>query len=261
MTSGTTPRVLGGEHRPGPAEAGGDLVEDQHQAVLVGDLAHHAQAAAGRRRTCRRRPAARGSTMIPASSSACSASSARIAARHHRRVGPDVAAGRGRLVGEHLLGQHAAEHRVHPADRVADAHAAERVAVVAAAHGQHPGALGTPGAALVLQHHLERHLDADTEPESARKTCSSPVGRQRRPAARPAGSPARGSGRRTSRAPSSPSCSAWRPRRAPGGVAVDRGPPRRHRVDDLAAPSASSAAAARRRGLTSRIGVGSVIEV
>ena len=35
---------LGGEERAGPAEAGGDLVEDQHQPVLVGDLAHHPQA-------------------------------------------------------------------------------------------------------------------------------------------------------------------------------------------------------------------------
>ena len=94
--------------------------------------------------------------MIPASSCACSAASAR------KRGGPglDVAAGCGRLVGEDLLRQHLAEHRVHPAHRVADAHAAERVAVVAAAHGQHPGPLGVPEAALVLQHHLQRDLDA-----------------------------------------------------------------------------------------------------
>ncbi len=35
---------LGGEQRAGAAEAGRDLVEDQQQPVLVGDLAHHPQA-------------------------------------------------------------------------------------------------------------------------------------------------------------------------------------------------------------------------
>ena len=93
--------------------------------------------------------------MIPASSS-------RARGECAEPVGPglDVTAGRGRLLGEDLLRQHLAEHRVHPAHRVAHAHAPERVAVVAAAHGQHPGPLGAPEAALVLEHHLERDLDA-----------------------------------------------------------------------------------------------------
>ena len=44
----------------------------------------------------------------------------------------------GGAIGEHVLCKHAREQAVHPADRVADRHRAERVAVVAAAHGQQP---------------------------------------------------------------------------------------------------------------------------
>ena len=76
-----------------------------------------------------------------------------------RPGGHAVAVGR-RAVGEDLLGQHVAEHRVHPADRVAHAHAAERVAVVAAADREHAVPLGAAGAALVLERHLQRDLDA-----------------------------------------------------------------------------------------------------
>jgi hypothetical protein len=36
--------VLSGEQSPGPAEAGGDLVEDQQQPVFVGQVAQHPQA-------------------------------------------------------------------------------------------------------------------------------------------------------------------------------------------------------------------------
>ncbi len=64
----------------------------------------------------------------------------------------------GGALGEDVLGKHAAEHRVHPADRVADRHRAERVAVVAAADREQASALGMADRALVLQSHLDRHL-------------------------------------------------------------------------------------------------------
>ena len=123
--------------------------------------------------------------MIPASSWACAAASARNAVRPGRRRRRRArAAGRRRPA----AGSTSAEHRVHPADRVADAHAAEGVAVVAAAHGQHPGPLGAAEAALVLQHHLERDLDAHRAGVGEEDVLE-PVRRERRPAARPAGSP------------------------------------------------------------------------
>ena len=125
--------------------------------------------------------------MIPASSCACSAASARNSAAQ----AVDVAAGRGRPVGEDLLRQHLAEHRVHPAHRVAHAHAAERVAVVAAADGQHPGPLGVPEAALVLQHHLQRDLDAHRAGVGEEDVLE-PLRCERRPAAPRAGSRGRG---------------------------------------------------------------------
>jgi hypothetical protein len=41
------PRVLGGEQRPRAPEAGGDLVEDQQNVVLVTQCAQHPQIAGG----------------------------------------------------------------------------------------------------------------------------------------------------------------------------------------------------------------------
>ena len=64
-------------------------------------------------------------------------------------------------IGEHVLCKHAREQAVHPADRVADRHRAERVAVVAAAHGQQPPALGVALRPLELQAQLDRDLDRD----------------------------------------------------------------------------------------------------
>jgi hypothetical protein len=65
----------------------------------------------------------------------------------------------GGTLGEDVLGQRSAEHAVHSADRVAQRHRAERVAVIAAPDRQKPRALRPPERALVLQAHLDRHLD------------------------------------------------------------------------------------------------------
>ena len=139
MMSGAHAGRLGGEERAGAPEAGRDLVEDQHQPVLVGDLAHHAQAVGvvdvHPARALEQRLHDDPGQLV------CVRRGERAELRPPSR---DVAPGRGWLVGEDLLRQHLAEHRVHPAHRVADAHAAEGVAVVAAAHGEHPGPLGWP---------------------------------------------------------------------------------------------------------------------
>ena len=149
------------------------------------------------------------------------------------RPGGHALLGAGRPVGEDLLGEHVGEHRVHAAHRVAHAHAAERVAVVAAADGQHPGPLGAADAALVLQHHLQRDLDADRAGvgeedvlEPGRAELDQPL---REPDRGLVGEPAehhvgelgglRGERRVEGRV----------------AVAVDRRPPRRHPVDQLGA--------------------------
>ena len=254
--SGVTPGGLGGEERAGAAEAGGDLVEDQHAArARRRPRASRAGTRRGRR-ACRPAPCSSGSTMIPASSWACSAATASERLGPGRRRRPRRPGGRG---GEHLLRQHLGEHRVHPADRVAHAHAAERVAVVAAADGEHPGPLGVPDAALVLQHHLERDLDAhragvgeEDVLEPGRRQLDEPLARAGSPGSwvRPpnitwanvvglrgaARRPAPGGGSRGSR---------------PTTTTSRRRPRCRRR----------GAAGRPRRRSTSRIGVGSVIEV
>ena len=65
------------------------------------------------------------------------------------------------------------EQRVHPADRVADRHRAERVAVVAAADGEQPRRRPGPRLQAILI-----ATSTATEPESAKNTCSQRRGRQ-----------------------------------------------------------------------------------
>ena len=56
----------------------------------------------------------------------------------------------GRALGEHVLREHAGEHAVHAADRVADGHRTGGVAVIAAADRQQARAARLPAGALVL---------------------------------------------------------------------------------------------------------------
>ena len=86
-------------------------------------------------------PCTTGSTITAASSSAWRSTSSRTPAAQ-RLVEPGVEAVR-RALGEDVLGEHAREHAVHPADRVAHGHRAERVAVVAAADRQQARALAS----------------------------------------------------------------------------------------------------------------------
>ncbi len=172
-------------------------------------------------------PWSTGSTTIAATSPACSA------ARRPERGGPgvDLTAGLGGTRGEQLLRQHVAPHRVHAAVGVAHAHAAERVAVVAAAHGEHPGALGPAAPALELQRHLERHLDA----HRARVGEEHPLQARRRQRHQPLGQPHRGRVGEAAEHHVREVDRAHRRVQLRHAVAVHRRPPRRHAVDQLAA--------------------------
>ena len=140
-----------GEHFPGPAEPGGDLVEDQQYVVTVADRPQIGQIAR---------------VVEPHSAGALNHrfddhSSELVCVRGQLGLeGGDVAgviaAGNRRC--EHLLGQHVAPQRMHTAVGVADAHGSEGVPVIAAAP-RHQAVLGEPaGAAPVLQRHLDRDL-------------------------------------------------------------------------------------------------------
>ncbi len=151
---GRDARVLGGEERTRPAEPGGDLVEHQQHVVGEAQLAQHVQVAG-----------------VVEAHAACALDD-RLDDHRGQLVGVrldqprqlrDVVLlerGRGRS-GEHLPRQHVAPQRVHAAVRVADAHRAEGVAVVAAAPGHQPMLGRVSARPLVLQTHLDRDLDRD----------------------------------------------------------------------------------------------------
>ena len=177
-------------------------------------------------------PCSTGSTTTAAISPACSAYRLRVVRSHATSSGSS--AGRstpaGRAGREDLLGQHSGEERVHPADRVADAHRRERVAVVAAADGEHPPPR-TPGSRVHLPGHLERHLDRHRAGVGEEHVLQ-PVGRELQQP-----SPQR-DGRLVGEAAEHhvahpPELAGDRRVELGHGVAVDRAPPRRHRVDDL----------------------------
>ena len=100
------PGVLGGEQRPGAAEPGGDLVEDQQHAVRRGSPRAAPAGSAGWWKRIPPAPCTTGSTITAASSSACRATVSRQVATY-AGVGRRVEPGR-RGVGENLPGQHAA---------------------------------------------------------------------------------------------------------------------------------------------------------
>ena len=135
---GSDARVLAREQRARAPEAGRDLVEHEQQAVLVAQPPQQRDAL-GRVEAHAARALHDGLDTIAASSSRV----ARDELAHVRR--PALVKARvepvGRALGEDVLGQHAREQAVHPADRIAHGHRAERVAVIAAAHRQQPRAL------------------------------------------------------------------------------------------------------------------------
>src|SRR6201994_1946839 len=104
-------------------------------------------------------PCTTGSTITAASSPEWRSTSSRTPAAP--RLVETVAEAVRRAFGEDVLGEHAREHAVHPADRVAHGHRAERVAVVAAADRKQARALAPTARALELQAQLDRDLDRD----------------------------------------------------------------------------------------------------
>ncbi len=146
-------------------------------------------------------------------------------------VGHVACVGR-RSVGEHLRVQDPREQRVHAPHGVAHAHRAERVAVVAAADGEHPRALRTTDPALVLEDHLEGDLHADRA-RVGQEHVLEPGGRD---LDEPLGQPhRRGVGQATEHDVGEVVDLGVQGRIQRGvAVAVDRGPPRRHAVDHVA---------------------------
>ncbi len=136
--------VVGGEELAGPAETGRDLVEDQHQVVGVGNLAEHVQtlwwvdvhppgALEDRLADDRGQLVAVAIGQLP------------HAARPVVDGGVEAAGGPRR---KNLPRQHPLEHGVHSPDRIAHAHRAGGVSVVAPAQREHPGLAGAaPGPA------------------------------------------------------------------------------------------------------------------
>ncbi len=149
-------RVSGGEQRSRTAETGGDLVEDQQDAVLVARLAEHPQVAGGvedhaaRPLDHRLHDDRRQFTGVPRDQ----LTQVRLVRGVRRRVEP-----RRRRVREQLPGQRALPELVHPAVRVAHRHRLPGVAVVAAAPGHQPLFARLSDRAPVLEAHLHGHLD------------------------------------------------------------------------------------------------------
>ncbi len=136
-------RLLEGEHRPGPPEAGEDLVEDQRQPMPVAPPRAGGPAPPAHGRPCRRRPGPAAPPRSPASLAPCRSSAASSAA--------DDASSRGRSQMS-CVGHRALEQGVHPLLRIAHRHGRESVAVIAAPERQEarapprrPGSARTAG--------------------------------------------------------------------------------------------------------------------
>jgi hypothetical protein len=154
--------------------------------------------------------------------------------RQLRIVGRTVEPGR-RLRSEHLLLQRTGEQRMHPVHRIAHAHRREGVAVVPAAHRQHPGSPVVATGNLIL----DRQLDRDLDRHRARVAEEHVLQRIRRDLHQPLGQP----DRRLVRQPAEHHVTEVVHLILHGrvqhrsAVAVDHAPPGRHRVDRLDRPA------------------------
>ena len=172
--------MLGGEQGAGAAEAGGDLVEDQQQPVLVATARRRPAGTRASRTTSRPRPARRARRSPPPVRARGSPPAAAVREVAPWTGAPKPPGGRGRRT---AAGHGAGEQRVHPVTGSQTDIAPERVAVVAAAHGA-AACAGRPRARWYCRQSLIA-TSTDTEPESAKNTCSSPAARARS-GARPA---------------------------------------------------------------------------
>ena len=139
------------------------------------------------------------------------------------------AAGRSRR--EHVLGQHAAEESVHAAQRVGHRHRREGVSVVAPAHREEPGAAPTC-CEVPLQRHLHRDLDRHRARVGEEDVLEAVGGKVEEPAGEADGGLV---GQATEHhVGHRAELPLGRGIELGHGVPVDRAPPRRHGVDDLA---------------------------
>ena len=226
---GSHVRVLAREHAPRAPEAGRDLVRDQQHVALVAELAHAPQIV-GRvephaaRALHDRLEDHRGQL-------------AAVVAQQARELAPVLLAARlveaaARPLREQVMREHAREQRVHAGHGIADRHRAERVAVIGAAQREQALAARLPARLPVLERELDRDLDRDR----ARVAQEYALERARRerdePLAQRDGGLVGETAEHHVREPLE--------LRAHGGldvrvaVAVDRRPPRRHAVDELA---------------------------
>ena len=191
-------------------------------AVLVAQLAQQPRRTRAGEKRMPPAPCTTGSTITPASSCACARTSRRTSAAHSSS---HTAGGRGAKT---CSAQRPREQRVHPADGVADRHRAERVAVVAAADGQQPSRRSP---CQYCRTQLDRDLDRDRPGVGEEHVIERRSSRTSRSASRTAGSCV---------SPPNITCAmrlellAHRRVEHRVAVAVDRAPPRRHPVDQLA---------------------------
>ena len=166
--SGVTPAWSAANSAPGTPEAGRDLVEDQQDPVRGGDLPQHPQVL----RVVEPHPARALHDRLDDDRGELVG----VPLDHVGQLGGIrlVEVGRRRHPAKTWRGQHPGPQLVHAADRVADAHRVERVAVIPAAPGGEPLPPGRPRARWACSAILIA-TSTPTEPESQRKTCSRPV--------------------------------------------------------------------------------------
>ena len=234
-------RPLGGEHAARAGETGRDLVDDQKEPVLVGHVAQE--------------PEAVGVVDVHAARTLehrLDDDSGELVAVRRREgahlCGPDLEgravrlpvlvagrgghlARRGRAWGEDLAGQDAREGRVHPVHGIAHAHRGERVTVVAASHGEEALSLRSSARRLVLERQLEGDLDRHRAGVGEEDMGHRSRGHRREALGEPDGGLVGQAAEHDVAEPAELLVG----RRVEDGVAVavDRAPPRGHRVDGL----------------------------
>ena len=228
---GDDARGLAGPPRAGAPEAGGDLVVDRQQPVLAG---HLGEGGDGRRVVGVHAARALEDRLDDHRGELVGVPGGEVA----DLLGPGVellgvGAGTRGSRGEDVLGEGALPQRVHAAVRVGHRHRREGVAVVAAADREESGAAPLAATDLRLEGHLHRDLDRDRAGVGE----EDPGQRLRGHLDEPLDEADRG----LVGQPAEHHVAHRVQLRAGGGVelrdpvAVDRAPPARHAVDDLAA--------------------------
>ena len=181
--------VLAGEQRAGAPEAGGDLVEHEQQPVLVAQPRAAARRTRASERACPPRPA-RPARRSPPPARALWRGDQLAHVRRPALVEPGVEPV-GRALGEDVLGQHAGEQAVHPADRVAHAPSRRTCRRGSRPSPSAAACARAPERALELQAHLDRDLHRHRPGVGEEHRAPRPAGRDLRAGARPGAPPAR----------------------------------------------------------------------